>query len=102
MAIPNFDTWRSELLATGRIAQDGDPPEVWDKSESDVKRYLELVEMACGIHEERVLGALLDSMQVEDDYEVYESTVRVMFSFSPRSAGCLPRTLVSRVYGTCT
>jgi len=87
MAIPEFDSWRNELMLTGRIAQDGDSADAWEKSEAQVGRYLELLEMARGVYEKRVFQALLDSMQVEDDYEVYETTIGVIFSFPPEQFG---------------
>jgi hypothetical protein len=87
MTIPDFETWREELISTGRIAQDGDPAEVWEQSKAQVARYLDLLDMARGVYEKRVFEALLDSMQVEDDYEVYETTVGVLFSFPPEQFG---------------
>jgi len=81
MPIADFESWRRELISTGRMAQDGDPAEVWEQSEAQVARYLELLELARGVYEKEVFKALLDSMQVEDDYEVYETTIGLLLSF---------------------
>ncbi len=87
MGIADFEDWRKELISTGRIAQDGDPPEVREQSEGQDARYHELLEMARGVHEKQVFKALLDSMQVEDDYGVYETTIGLLFSFPSETFG---------------
>ncbi len=88
MAIDNFDTWRNELILTGKLFQDnGVSPENLEQDEKQTKRYVELVEMAEGVNEQRVFRALIDSLQVDDDYEVYETTVGVVMSFPPKEFG---------------
>ena len=81
--IPDFENWKRELIITGKLPQDYAPPEddyKWD-------RYIELLEMAEGIYEQRIFHALVDSMQVEFDNEVYEFTIRLIFSFPPSLFG---------------
>jgi hypothetical protein len=87
MSIENFDAWRDELILSGRIPQDDSPPEVSAQAEQQINRYIELVEMAEGVHEQRVFHALVDSLQVEQDYEVYQTTMRVLLSFPPEQFG---------------
>ena len=87
MTIANFESWRKELISTGRIAQDGDHDEVWEQSEVQVTRYLELLEIVRGVYEKEIFKALLDSMQVEDDYEVYETTIGLLLSFPDEQFG---------------
>lgn len=45
MTINDFDAWRTELIRTGRIVKDDDPPELLEKAEELCLRYVELVEI---------------------------------------------------------
>jgi hypothetical protein len=85
--VDDFERWRQELIDTGRIVQDDDPPELLDKGEEWCRRYVELVDQAQGIYEQNVFQALIDSMQVEEDYEVYESTKGALWSFPASEFG---------------
>lgn len=79
--IPDFEQWRAEVLFTGKIIQDGDMTVPSDEAERRCNRYHELVDMVEGIEGQAVFQTLLDSMQVEDDYEVYQAVFRVAESF---------------------
>jgi|SRR6185369_12480578 len=87
MAIPEFEAWREELLFTGRIVADSDDSIPPDEKERRCRRYVELVDMAHGVWEERVFEALVDSLQVDYDYEVYETTIGVITAFPSDSFG---------------
>lgn len=87
MAIADFDEWREELLFTGRIISDSDTSVMPEEAERRCHRYIELVEAARGIRSRRVLQALVDSLQVDDDYEVYERTVGLILDVPARDFG---------------
>ena len=78
-----FARWRDELLRTGRALGD----EVGAEAAQD--RYLTLVDAVDGSEGHEVLVALIDSMQLEEDNEVYEATINAAWSFSaqPFAAG---------------
>ena len=80
MGITDFNRWREEVLLAGQIAPT-------DEGGERARRYAELVENANGNWTQEVFGTLLDSMQVDEDYEVYETTVRVIFSFPSEKFG---------------
>ena len=86
--MPNadFESWRSELIQKGRIPSDD---EAVDRHAAarDCLRYVELVGMVRGT--EGIIGfeALLESMQVEEDYEVYETTISALQRFPGEIAG---------------
>ncbi len=84
----DFDGWKRELLFTGRIVQDGDTSVPDDEAERRCRRYIELVDMVDPLrHGEPTFLALAESMQVEEDYEVYQATMRVMESYPSAEFG---------------
>jgi hypothetical protein len=88
-----FAAWRSELLRTGLGLVEG-----LEDGSLGQDRYVALVDTIDGSEGLDVLLALLDSMQVEDDHEVYECTTNAVWLFPPDefSAGvvqALPRLL---------
>jgi hypothetical protein len=85
--IPGGDAWRSELFRTGNIVPDHDKKADRDQAQRDCLRYVELVEMVEGTEGRTVFDALLQSMQVPEDYEVYETTVGVLHRFRDASVG---------------
>lgn len=85
--IEDFTTWRRELMRTGRIAPDSDTTVDREQAELDCRRYVELVDMVRGDEGRKVFDALLASMQVPEDYEVYEATVRVLHLFKTPDVG---------------
>lgn len=87
LMIQGRDAWRSELIRTGNIVQDDDQQADRDQAQRDCLRYVELVEMVDGSEGRHVFDALVASMQVPEDYEVYEATVRVLHRFHGGSVG---------------
>jgi len=85
--IQDQDVWRAELMRTGNIVQDDDEKADRDQAERDCVRYVELVEMVDGSEGRFAFDALVGSMQVPDDYEVYEATVGVLHRFPEVSIG---------------
>jgi hypothetical protein len=85
--IGGFAAWRLELMRTGRIPPDSDTTVDRDQAGLDCQRYVELVDMVRGDEGREVFDALLASMQVPEDYEVYESTVRVLHHFKTPDVG---------------
>jgi hypothetical protein len=87
LMIRDLAAWRAELMRTGRIVQDDDEGADRDQAQRDCLRYVELVEMVDGSEGRNVFDALLASMQVPEDYGVYEATVRVLHRFPDASVG---------------
>ena len=85
--IAEFERWRAEVLFTGRLIQDGDTSVDPDEAARRAHRYTELVDSAKGNWTEEVFQTLVESLQVDDDYGVYETTVGVIFSFPPEKFG---------------
>ncbi len=76
-----FDAWRKELLFTGNIVQDGDESVPQPDREERVNRYVEIVEAVTGSEGVDTFVALLDSLQAEEDYGVYQTTYRALRRF---------------------
>jgi len=74
-------------MRTGRIPLDSDTTVDPNQAGLDCQRYVELVDMVRGDEGREVFDALLASMQVPEDYEVYESTVRVLHHFKTPDVG---------------
>lgn len=87
--ILDFETWKDELLFTGRIVQDSDPTVDGNEAQRRFLRYIELVEQVDGSEGAEALRALFQSVQMKDDYGAYQTTYRVM--------GRFPRELFARV-----
>lgn len=81
MPVLDFDHWETELVETGRIVQDSDTSVLPEEAERRSRRYLALVEMLNATEGLRAARALLRSIQVHEDYEVYESTKGKFLSF---------------------
>ena len=86
MSISDFASWRTELIQKGRIPSD-DKDVDRDVAERDCLRYVELVDLVSGTEGVVAFDALLESMQVEEDYEVYETTVGALQRFPADIAG---------------
>jgi hypothetical protein len=84
---PGGDAWRSELFRTGNIVQDDDKEADRNQAQSDCLRYVELVDMVDGSEGRDVFDALVASMQVPADYEVYESTFGALHRFHDAAVG---------------
>lgn len=76
--IDNFERWRREVLLTGDLAEDGIAVE---EAVARQRRYVELLELVDGSEGREVFQTLLDSMQADEDFEVYENTRRVLGRF---------------------
>jgi hypothetical protein len=79
--IDNFAAWKEELLFTGRIVQDEDETVSWEERHRRFLRYIELVEQLDGTERRDALAALLQSVQMTNDYGGYQTTYRVMGRF---------------------
>lgn len=77
----DFESWKTELLRYGRIMQDGEEAENESSAEEDFHRYVALVDVVDGSEEVDVCAALFRSVQVEDDYGAYESTLGAALRF---------------------
>jgi hypothetical protein len=77
----DHSTWKSELLFTGRIVQDGDKTVDPDEAHRRFLRYIELVEEVDGSEGADALVALFQSVQMKDDYGAYQTTYRIMGRF---------------------
>lgn len=78
-----FEEWRDELLLTGNFSDDSNKPEdlyKWD-------RYLELLEMVEGNHEQRIFESLIDSLQSDYDNGLYQVTIEILLSYPPELFG---------------
>jgi hypothetical protein len=84
--IADFESWRSELIQKGRIPSDDEAVDR-DAAGRDCLRYVELVDMVRGTEGIVAFEALLESMQVEEDYEVYETTIGALQRFPGDIAG---------------
>ena len=85
--INDANAWRADLMRTGLIVQDDDLDADRDQADKDWRRYVELVDMVDGIEGREVFDCLLASMQVPDDYEVYEATFRALGRFKVPDVG---------------
>lgn len=91
--IGDFTAWREEVLFTGAIPQDGDTSIDAAEAERRCDRYVELLEMIEGDEGDEVFQTIIDSMVAEDDYEVYQASLRIAFRFSDRFGSLLFRAL---------
>ena|SRR5437867_1692044 len=87
MPISDFESWRSELIQKGRIPSDDEQEVDRDAAGRNSLRYVELVDMVTGTEGSAAFDALLESMQVEEDYEVYETTIGALQRFPGDMAG---------------
>lgn len=81
MPIHDFAAWKEELLFCGRIVQDSDDSVHSDEAHRRLLRYCELVEQLDGSEGPDAIAALLQSVQMKDDYGAYQTTYRVMARF---------------------
>ena len=77
----SFDSWKEELLFTGRIVQDEDETVSPDEAHRRFLRYVELLEALDGTEGASVLEALFQSIQMKNDYGAYATALRVMGRF---------------------
>ena len=59
----DFQTWRSELLHTGDIIQDGDKSVSQPESEQRFNRYIEMLDAVSGQEGIETFIAIVDSLQ---------------------------------------
>jgi hypothetical protein len=81
MPIHDFGAWRDELLFTGRIVQDADKSVDPAEAHRLFMRYIELMEQLNGSEGPTALTALIQSVQMRDDYGAYQTTFLVMWRF---------------------
>ncbi len=81
MPLQNFAAWKDELLFTGRIVQDADKTVDPGEAHRRFMRYVELMEELNGSEGPTALTALVQSVQMRDDYGAYQTTFRVMWRF---------------------
>ena len=81
MPLHDFAAWKDELLFTGRIVQDADKSVDPDEAHRRFMRYIELMEQLNGTEGPTALTALIQSVQMRDDYGAYQTTFRVMWRF---------------------
>ena len=79
--IHNFERWPREVLLTGSLAEDGGVAIEEVEAVARQRRYVELLELVDGSEGQEVFQTLLDSMQTDEDFEVYENTRRVLGRF---------------------
>ena len=79
----DFDSWRKELIVSGAIIQDDDNSVSPERAEYRFNRYIELLEMVRGDEPEMVFHAIVDSIQVEEDYGAYEAVYNALWRFPP-------------------
>ena len=96
-----LNEWRSELLRTSDIVQDGDDSVSWEEREERFTRYVGLLEMVTGKEPQEVFQTVVDSIRVPDDYGAYETAHNALWSFPPEKfadyfVAALPR-LISRM-----
>lgn len=83
----DFEAWRTALLALGWIpAADRDDIDV-AAAERDCYRYAALTDLVTGEEGKGVLQALFDSIQVDEDHEVYEATLGAIGRFPGEMSG---------------
>jgi hypothetical protein len=87
--IDDFAAWRSELLFTGDIVQDGDSRVPSEEAARRCYRYVELLGMVEGDEADEVFFTIVDSMVAPEDYEVYETSIGAGSRFPPDRFGSL-------------
>jgi hypothetical protein len=87
LIVRDREAWRRELMRTGRVVQDDDEAADRDQAQRDCLRYVELVGMVEGMEGRDVFDGLIASMQVPEDYEVYEATFGAMHRFEGGAVG---------------
>jgi hypothetical protein len=81
MRINDVEAWRRELLSTGVIVQDADTSVPRAEAEAQFNRYVELTDLVVGDEGPDAAAALIQSIQVRDDYGAYQSTQRALGRF---------------------
>lgn len=93
--ITDIDSWISELLETGFFIQDFNLADVSEQAQTRFNRYIELLEQIEGNEGPEVVRALCDSIQMTDDYGVYQLTLDKLGQFiRPGYARCYIEGLV--------
>lgn len=78
-----IEQWKKELIFTGKIIQDEDHSVSSAEAHQRCLRYTQLIDMVDGTEDAVVFKAIIASIQVKDDYEVYEATHNALWKFSP-------------------
>lgn len=97
----SLSIWRSELLATGRIVQDEDLSVTRAEAESGFNRYVQMIDELDGSEGLEAALALVQSIQMPNDYGAYERTLNaLLFIFPPSQAAAaivseLPRLIAT-------
>lgn len=81
MPIDDIAAWKEELLFTGRIVQDEDHSVDPDEKHRRFLRYIELMELIDGSEGPEALAALIQSVQMRNDYGAYQTTYCIMGRF---------------------
>lgn len=79
--IDEFENWKAELLFTGNIVQDGDESVSDGERQQRFMRYMDMLEAIDGREGIEVARAIVQSIQVEDDYGAYQSTEHALGRF---------------------
>ena len=87
--ITDIDSWINELLETGFFIHDFNLAVVSEQAQTRFNRYIELLEQVKGDEGPEVVRALCDSIQMTDDYGVYQVTLDKLALFiCPGYARC--------------
>jgi hypothetical protein len=81
MLIDDFAAWKNELLFTGRIVQDDDDSVDPEEAHRRFLRYCEMVDQLDGSEGPEAVAALIQSVQMKNDYGAYQTTYRIMGRF---------------------
>ncbi|WP_158713119.1 hypothetical protein [Streptomyces sp. NRRL S-1813] len=73
MPVGDFEGWRTELLAMGRIVLAGEGGVTEEEAVRRFDRYLELADMVDGSEGPAAVRALIASLQVDQDYGAYQA-----------------------------
>jgi hypothetical protein len=82
MPLASLPEWETELVACGRIVQDGDTSVPGDEPARRFNRYIELVDAVDGSEGIDAAQALVRSIQAVHDYGAYQRTIgKLVFEF---------------------
>ena len=97
-ADPAFAEWRDRLIRLGRIVPLDHPDVNPEQAEADCEEYYRMVDaIDPATADPRVLDALLASIRVDIDYEVYQRTFAVAFAFPPHLVGAAAFAALERI-----
>ncbi len=79
--IKNIEQWKKDIIYFGKIIQDNDNSVDSNEAEKRFKNYIKLVDCVEGNESEEIALYLIKSLQVNDDYGAYQTTLNKIFSF---------------------